>query len=189
MHEFIGNLGVARDRLHLTSLRIRPEGVRTTFAFEMTGPGAEGGGAPPSASLQRHRLTFDVVRHPAQGVFAAVLKDERDGVGEVLAGLLLRSALAISPWNFRAVGDVPVAAVPTGTVLLVITIRSPSMEAPMVFAASSTCWRSAEPSSSGGVPTAMKITPEARTASGMSVVKRRRPERRLRSANASRPGS
>jgi len=70
-YERLRHLGLARDRVDLTSWRIRPEGVRTTLA--------------------------------------AVLEDERDGVGEALAGLLLRSALAISPWDLRAVGDVPVS--------------------------------------------------------------------------------
>ena len=108
MHEFIGNLGVARDRLHLTSLRIRPEGVRTTFAFEMTA-------MVPKVAEHRRALHSSVTVSrstssgtPRRASSRRFLKNELDGLGEALARLLLRSALAISPWDFRAVGDVPV---------------------------------------------------------------------------------
>ena len=50
------------------------------------------------------------------------------------------------------------SAVPTGTVdLSMITLNS-VMRAPMLRAAASTYWVSAEPSSSGGVPTAMNCS-------------------------------
>jgi hypothetical protein len=71
------------------------------------------------------------------------------------------------------------AAVPTGTVLFVMTMRSPSMAFPMERATESTCWRSADPSSPGGVPTAMKRMRDFRTASATSVVKTRRPASRF----------
>ncbi len=80
-------------------------------------------------------------------------------------------------------------AVPTGTVLLVITIRSPSIARPMPAAAATTALRSAEPSSSGGVPTAMKMMYDARTAPATSVVKERRPSATFRLTSALRPGS
>ena len=63
------------------------------------------------------------------------------------------------------------AAVPTGTVDLVTITSSRRMCRPICSATASTCRRSAEPSSSGGVPTAMKITSADCTAAGMSVVK------------------
>ena len=47
------------------------------------------------------------------------------------------------------------SAVPTGTVDLSTTMRYSVMCRPIVSATASTCDRSAEPSSSGGVPTAM----------------------------------
>ena len=49
-----------------------------------------------------------------------------------------------------------ILAVPTGTVLFVITMRSPSIARPTSRAAARTWRRSADPSSPGGVPTAMK---------------------------------
>ena len=56
------------------------------------------------------------------------------------------------------------SAVPTGTVdLSIITLKS-LMRAPMLRAAASTCCRSAEPSSSGGVPTAMNCSVPCSTA-------------------------
>ncbi len=50
------------------------------------------------------------------------------------------------------------SAVPTGTVDLSTTTRGPSMCAAMARAAASTYCRSAEPSSPGGVPTAIICT-------------------------------
>ena len=79
--------------------------------------------------------------------------------------------------------------VPTGTVLLVTTIFERFMCCPMVRATASTCWRSAEPSSSGGVPTAMKTISERSIAPGTSVVNWRRPPRWLRVTSGSSPGS
>ena len=69
------------------------------------------------------------------------------------------------------------SAVPTGTVLFVTTIFGLFMRWPTVRATSSTCCKSAEPSSSGGVPTAMKTTSERSIAPGTSVVNWSRPPR------------
>ena len=48
--------------------------------------------------------------------------------------------------------------VPTGTVLLVTTKQYLDRDCPILLATLSTCFRSAEPSSSDGVPTAMNTT-------------------------------
>ncbi len=108
----------------------------------------------------------------------------------------LRNSGLEQTWNgrvvWRRIASRTLPAVPTGTVLLVMTIFSgPSagMLRPTVSATASTCCRSAEPSSPGGVPTAMKMTSAPRTASATSVVKRMRPSERLRSTSGSRPGS
>ena len=69
------------------------------------------------------------------------------------------------------------SAVPTGTVLFVTTSLGPFMCSPIVPATASTCCRSAEPSSSGGVPTAIKTTSDRSTASPTLVVNVRRPSR------------
>ena len=66
-------------------------------------------------------------------------------------------------------------AVPTGTVLFVTTTSSRVMCRPIVSATASTCRRSAEPSSSGGVPTAMNTTLAAHRRRPTSVVKVSRP--------------
>ncbi len=81
------------------------------------------------------------------------------------------------------------AAVPTGTVDLVTMTLGSFMCLPMAVATASTCCRSAEPSSPGGVPTAMKITWDRRTASAMSVLKASRPSSWFRCTIGSRPGS
>ena len=60
---------------------------------------------------------------------------------------------------------------------------------PIVVATARTCCRSAEPSSSGGVPTAMNTTSERSTAFPTSVVNVSRPSRWLRTTIGSRPGS
>ncbi len=78
---------------------------------------------------------------------------------------------------------------PTGTVDLLTTTLKPFMARPMPRATSSTCRRSAEPSSSWGVPTAMKTTSLARTAAARSVVKRSRSSATLRGIISARPGS
>ena len=54
------------------------------------------------------------------------------------------------------------SAVPTGTVDLVTTTFWPFMFRPISSATASTCCRSAEPSSPGGVPTAMNTTRASR---------------------------
>ena len=66
-------------------------------------------------------------------------------------------------------------AVPTGTVLFVTTRRCLVILRPTVRATSSTYFRSALPSSSGGVPTALKRTSTSFRHSVKSVVKWRRP--------------
>ena len=81
------------------------------------------------------------------------------------------------------------AAVPTGTVDLLTTILSPFIARPIPPATSRTCFRSADPSSSCGVPTAMKITSLAFTADPRSVVKWRRSSATLRGTISSSPGS
>jgi hypothetical protein len=81
------------------------------------------------------------------------------------------------------------AAVPTGTVDLSTMTFGPFAALPIVCAAAITYFKSAEPSSPDGVPTAMKITSEARTAAGTSVEKVSRPSSTLRFTSGSRPGS
>ena len=60
---------------------------------------------------------------------------------------------------------------------------------PMVVATASTYWRSADPSSPSGVPTAMKTTLAAATAAATSVVNVRRPSAWFRRTISSSPGS
>ena len=75
----------------------------------------------------------------------------------------LRNSGLEQTWNGRSgLGPrsrrAPCSAVPTGTVDLVTITLGSFMCWPIVRATASTCCRSAEPSSSGGVPTAMKTT-------------------------------
>lgn len=79
--------------------------------------------------------------------------------------------------------------VPTGTVDLSTITLKPSMCSAMLRAAASTYFRSAEPSSSGGVPTAMNCTSPCATLAATSVENCRRPAVRLRSISSFRPGS
>lgn len=81
------------------------------------------------------------------------------------------------------------SAVPTGTVDLFTTTAGPSIWRPTVRATASTYCRSALPSSSGGVPTAIKVISPCAIASAASVVKRNRPEAWLAFTIGSRPGS
>ena len=81
------------------------------------------------------------------------------------------------------------AAVPTGTVDFVTSRVYLLILRPNVRATSSTYFRSALPSSSGGVPTALKTTSTSSITSARSVEKLRRPSRWLRSTISSRPGS
>ena len=60
---------------------------------------------------------------------------------------------------------------------------------PIVRAAATTCLRSADPSSSGGVPTAMNCTCPCATLSAGSVVNRSRPAAAFRSTSSGSPGS
>ena len=63
------------------------------------------------------------------------------------------------------------SAVPTGTVDLLITTLWDAICVAIVSATANTYLRSAEPSSSGGVPTAIKITSPCATPRAASVVK------------------
>ena len=93
------------------------------------------------------------------------------------------------PLNCDSISLLTRPAVPTGTVLLVITTFPSSRFRPMVRAALRTCCRSAEPSSCAGVPTAMKITRLWRTAAPGSFVNWSRPRARFLWMSASSPGS
>ena len=81
------------------------------------------------------------------------------------------------------------SAVPTGTVDLSTTTTGRSMWRPMVRATSRTYCRSALPSSSGGVPTAMNSTSPWAMPAPASVVKRSRPAAWLAFTIGVRPGS
>ncbi len=81
------------------------------------------------------------------------------------------------------------SAVPTGTVDLFTTTTGAVMCRPMVRATASTYCRSALPSSSGGVPTAMKITWPCAIAVAASEVKTNRDAAWLALTIGSRPGS
>ena len=94
----------------------------------------------------------------------------------------------------RFVSDSATAAptlspVPTGTVDLVTTTLYSVMCSPIERATASTYLRSAEPSSSGGVPTAMSCSWPWATPSAAEVVNRRRSASALVLISASRPGS
>ena len=81
------------------------------------------------------------------------------------------------------------APVPVGTVDFVMTTLYPFMCPAIVFATSKMNERSGEPSSFGGVPTAMKMTRERSMAPWRSLVKRRRPAFSFLWISSSRPGS
>jgi hypothetical protein len=81
------------------------------------------------------------------------------------------------------------SAVPTGTVDLSTMILYSVIRRPMFLAAARTYFMSADPSSSGGVPTAMNCRTPCATAASWSVVKRSRPAATLRAIIAASPGS
>ncbi|KAG1258502.1 hypothetical protein G6F66_014564 [Rhizopus arrhizus] len=81
------------------------------------------------------------------------------------------------------------SAVPTGTVDLLTTTVGTLMCRPMVRATASTYCRSALPSSSGGVPTAMNTTWPCSMAAAASVVNASRDAAWLAFTIGSRPGS
>ena len=81
------------------------------------------------------------------------------------------------------------SAVPTGTVDLVTTTLGSAICEAMVAATASTYLRSAEPSSSGGVPTAMNWMRPCATPSAASVVNMSRPSAWFFRTISSRPGS
>ncbi|MNT84557.1 hypothetical protein D3C72_2245810 [compost metagenome] len=81
------------------------------------------------------------------------------------------------------------SAVPTGTVDLSMMIWWLSICCAIVSATASTYLRSAEPSSSGGVPTAINWTSPCFTPAAASVVKFKRPAAWFSFTKVSRPGS
>jgi len=91
--------------------------------------------------------------------------------------------------NSRLIVSRTISAVPTGTVDLSTMVQRRVISRPRSRATSSRCRRSAEPSSPGGVPTAMNSTSVAATASSSATVKRKRPSLTLLAIRASSPGS
>ena len=88
------------------------------------------------------------------------------------SGLLAMS----NDWSVRsAIRRWTSCVVPTGTVLLTITVQGWSIASAISSATPQTARRSAAPSGKGGVPTAMKMRSLPCTAAGRSVVKLRRP--------------
>ena len=81
------------------------------------------------------------------------------------------------------------SAVPTGTVLRSTITSSSVMCSPMLRAATHTYWRSAEPSSSGGVPPPLNCSAPCGTATTISVVNDNRPSAELRWTICSRSGA
>jgi len=98
-----------------------------------------------------------------------------------------RASTATSTHSARPAPSLP--AVPAGTVDLLTTTVGTCMYWPMVRATASTYCRSALPSSSGGVPTAMKTTWPCAMADAASVVKASREAAWLALTMGSRPGS
>ena len=80
-------------------------------------------------------------------------------------------------------------AVPTGTVDLVTNMVYLWIFCPNVLATAKTYFKSALPSSSGGVPTALNTTSTLSKQLDKSVVKCNRPASTLRFTNSSKPGS
>ena len=80
-------------------------------------------------------------------------------------------------------------AVPHGTVLLSTITLKPSIVLPIALATARTAEWSDDPSSPGGVPTAMKRTSDALTDSARSVENVSRSSATLRLTSSSRPGS
>ncbi len=105
----------------------------------------------------------------------------------------LRNSGLLHMWKgkraFFAIVAATFSAVPTGTVDFVTTTSSRAMCSPIISATLSTCRRSAEPSSSGGVPTAMNTTSARSIAPATSVVKVSRRWAWFRSTSSSSPGS
>src|SRR5688572_15177456 len=81
------------------------------------------------------------------------------------------------------------APVPTGTVLFVTMTRYSTRWGAMAAATAEICERSASPFVPSGVPTAMKMTVDVRTASARSVEKRKRRTAALRDTTSASPGS
>jgi hypothetical protein len=99
-------------------------------------------------------------------------------------GMLAPRAVSSAAMVFRTR-----SAVPTGTVDLSTTILNSVIRRPMSRAAASTYCMSAEPSSPGGVPTAMNCRAPCATAASASVVNLSRPASALRRIIGSSPGS
>jgi hypothetical protein len=81
------------------------------------------------------------------------------------------------------------AAVPTGTVLLVMTMASRRRCGAMASTTENSALKSADPSAAGGVPTAKNTSRAGLIAAGVSVVKCNRSASKLRTTSSSRPGS
>ena len=91
--------------------------------------------------------------------------------------------------NSSRIATFTFSAVPTGTVDLVTNTKYLFIFRPTVRATSNTYFKSALPSSSGGVPTALNTISTLSRQVVMSVVKRKRPSLLLRNTISSSPGS
>ena len=107
------------------------------------------------------------------------------------SGLLATSKGISTPrlFNSSQIAAFTFSAVPTGTVDLVTNTKYLFIFRPTVRATSNTYFKSALPSSSGGVPTALNTISTLSRQVVMSVVKRKRPSLLLRNTISSSPGS
>lgn len=90
--EAIGDLRVAWYRFDCTGVGIGPEGVGRSLARSPYG----------------HRHLLRIVGEAAECVLSAVTKNQLNRCGQTRTRFLPRVALAVSPWHFRTVRDVPI---------------------------------------------------------------------------------
>ena len=107
------------------------------------------------------------------------------------SGLLATSKGISTPrlFNSSQIAAFTFSAVPTGTVDLVTNTKYLFIFRPTVRATSNTYFKSALPSSSGGVPTALNTISTLSRQVVMSVVKCKRPSLLLRNTISSSSGS
>ena len=105
----IGDLCVPGNRFRPPCLWIAPQGVRTTFALEITPMQTQGDARGIRASLDGDRFAKGIGRRSAQSILAAVFQNQLDGRTQVFTAFFHTAPLPVGAGDFRGPGDKPLA--------------------------------------------------------------------------------
>jgi hypothetical protein len=125
---FLCDAALSRARLWWDWSRANGSGLRVS----------DGNRASSGDEASRHASTYDDLLpasrcgYASKPIFPAIIQDKCDRAGQVLQRRRLRLALAVSPWDLGAVGDIP-GAVPLDYRRKLVSHNVPPFRAPSIL--------------------------------------------------------